>query len=135
MTNLYNLAQKSLRQYKKLKSTLEELEGSLNAEYSVNSINLITLYRELDKDCRLLDKQIGQYVNDHPLPEELEDVFSQRRELQVEVFQLIETTLPKAKQIRSVLANEFQSVKRGRNAVSGYKSDSARQGRIINRSS
>ena len=46
---------------------------------------------------------------------------------------LIGETVPKADSVKSLLANEMQTLKHGKKALNGYKSQQGQYGRIVNK--
>ncbi len=67
--------------------------------------------------------------------ENITQLLGQRQLLQREILDILGETVSKASSVKSLMANEMQSVKKGRMALNGYKNQSDRQGRIVNRTS
>jgi hypothetical protein len=130
------LVQQSLQQYGEMFELLRTRAQQLDA-HATEQINIFNAkYKTLQKEAMrtdqwLLEKLKAVEVTASPLAEML----ARRKELQRKILVLLKETASKANIVKSLLANELQSIKRGRKALSGYKTNSDHQGRIVNRRS
>jgi len=124
----------SISQLQKMIGLLNEL----NLYLAGQSAELIEQFNEsfsdLQEKIKQTDLQLLEILQYGDIPEQSRLSLAKRKSLQAQIVVLLqESSMPRARSVRSLLANEMQSVKTGRRALSGYKKSQGRQGAIINR--
>lgn len=133
--SLEMLLEYSLQQYESLKGILKQIERGLKKDINGKIAELTKRYIELEKQCRATDSQMTALFDDKDPSSHVMELLQKRGEVQKDIIQLIEEVIPEATRVKSFLASEFETIKKGRNALSGYKSNTSNHGRIVNRSS
>lgn len=132
--NMEPLIQKSLNQYREMADLLQSLQEKLDkkSDDSINSFNVA--FEALDQQVQKTDVDVTEQLTlQVGIPDTVKALLEQRNVLQKEMLNLVEQTVPKASSIRSLLANEIRSIQHGRKALSGYKSNQDRYGKIVNK--
>lgn len=129
------LLEESIRQYEDMHEQLLGMKLHLDGGSVDRVASLLDEFNRLGAAAREHDRLVEEQLNRAPLTEALQQKLKQRQALQADIVKLIEKTVSKAGTVKSYLANEFQSLKKGRAAIRGYRSGTSRHGRIVNRSS
>ncbi|TKB10261.1 hypothetical protein [Desulforhopalus sp. IMCC35007] len=109
----------------------QSLKGSKPAILIAGGKKLQSLQSEIE----LLDIEIDKRLKSGPpLLEQERQILVSKKELQQEILQLNRTLLTEVKNIKSTLAGEMASLKRGRTALKGYGHKSSASGKVINKS-
>ena len=135
MVQLDTLIDDSLMDYLKMKDLLVQLSSQLENNATEKAADLLTKFNSLSKETRKSDSRLIKNFKTAAASENISEKLIELRALQEEVVSLIQKTVLRANSIKSLLANEFLSIKTGRKAMTGYKSKSDSHGRIVNRSS
>jgi len=93
--------------------------------------SLAGLQRVAQRTDRKLIEQLTSVTNSDTVAEKIDNRFV----LQQKILALLKETGIRASSIKSLLASEMQAIKHGRRALSGYKSNSAHQGKIVDKKS
>ncbi|MCP4341715.1 MAG: hypothetical protein GY799_23245 [Desulfobulbaceae bacterium] len=127
------LCQQSLRQYREMVVLLQSLQGNLQDQSSGSVIQFNVTFAELQNQIQQTDQEVAQQLNLQPDSTYIVAFLNHRKELQEDMFGLIGETVPKADSVKSLLANEMQTLKQGKKALNGYKSQQGQYGRIVNK--
>ena len=128
------LIEHSLQQQLEMLDMLKSLTQHIEIHSLPHIEKFNTCFHELQQASQHTDKQLLEQSGIAGIPEYLQEQFEQRDLLQHEILRLLKETLPKAKSVKSLMANEIQTVKKGRNALNGYKAQEGKQGRVVNKS-
>jgi hypothetical protein len=109
----------------------QSLKGSKPAILIAGGKTLQRLQNEIERLDLEIDKRIK---SGPPLSEQERLILVNKKELQQEILLLNKTLLTEAKNIKSTLAGEMASLKRGRTALKGYGHKSSTSGKVINKS-
>ena len=133
---LTELVLKSLHQYREMAELLRTLEKNLAADPAGYVDEFNVSFAELKIKAQYVDKSLLERLKSSgKLDSTIEDYLDERRRLLADISNLLERALPQALSIKTLLQNEMQSLKTGRNALSGYKSNPSGHGRLINKRS
>ncbi|BHH83406.1 hypothetical protein [Desulforhopalus sp. 52FAK] len=133
-TSVELLCHQSLEQYRAMITLLQSLKGDLQGQ-SVESITKFNvIFSELQSQIQQTDLKVAQQLNVLQDSSSRVAFLKYRKELQEDMLGLIEKTVPKVTSVKYLLANEMQTVKQGKKALHGYKSQQDRYGRIVNKS-
>ncbi len=135
MTQLNTLIAESIDQYTEMRVFLLQLESELEKSSTRGITQLVSQFNMLCSKSREKDRIISKEIASHGANESCYQQLESRRILQAEIISLIEKNLPRANTIKSLFAEEVNSLKKGRKAMNGYKHNGGDLGRIINRSS
>ena len=135
MTQLNTLIAESVDQYTEMRVLLLRLESELENSSASGIAQLVSQFNMLCSDTRNKDRIITHELTSQGVNEIIYQQLESRRNLQAEIISLIEKNLPKANTVKSLYAEEVNSLKKGRKAMNGYKNNSGDLGRIINNSS
>ena len=129
------LIRKSLDQQMEMILLLKSLSEQVNA-HSLGAVEKFnTSFSDLQRETKQTDEILGSYLNSEDVPDTIRQLLEQRYSLQKNVMILLKKILPKAISAKSLMANEVQSIQKGRKALSGYKNHAEHQGKIVNRAS
>jgi hypothetical protein len=132
---LDSLAERSLKQQMLMVKMLRPLPMELETS-SLETITKFNVnFRTLQQEIKITDKKLMQHLKTAAIPDRIIPLLDQRQSLQKEILLLLKHTIPRAGNVKALMASEIQSVKNGRKALSGYKILSEHQGRIVNRTS
>ena len=132
---LESLAQHSLKQHIDMIELLRPLQRQLETP-SLNTVKQFnSIYGAFQRKIKTTDKALIQQLEMAVFTENLTQLLGQRQLLQREILDILKQTVSKASSVKSLMANEIQSVKNGRKALNGYKNQSDQHGRIVNRTS
>ena len=135
ITTLESLAQQSLKQHIDMIALLRPLQRQLETP-SLNTVKQFnSIYSVFQRKIKTTDNALIQKLEMAVFTENITQLLGQRQLLQREILDILGETVSKASSVKSLMANEMQSVKKGRMALNGYKNQSDRQGRIVNRTS
>lgn len=135
ITTLESLAQHSLKQHIDMIELLRPLQQQLETP-SLNTVKQFnSIYSAFQRKIKTTDKALIQQLEMSVFTENITRLLGQRQLLQREILDILGQTVTKASSVKSLMANEMQSVKNGRVALNGYKNQSDRHGRIVNRTS
>lgn len=130
-----SLLDESIRQYDEVHELLLRLKKYLDVGAIDRVAGLLDEFNRMSAVARQQDSIIEEHLKVVQLTETLLEKLSQRQDLITVIVKLIEQTVSKAGTVKSCLASEFQSLKKGRAAIRGYRSGVSHHGRIVNRSS
>jgi len=135
INTLDSLAQQSLRQHADMVEILRPLPQQLESPSldTITKFNLI--FATLQQEIEIIDKKLNEQLKLATVPEKITQLLGRRKSLQEEILHMLKHTVPKASSVKSLMASEIQSVKKGRKALSGYRMQSDSQGLIVNRTS
>lgn len=129
------LIRKSFDQQRKMIILLKSLDEQMNA-HSIGAVEQFNeKFSDLQQETELTDKILVAQLNPEDATGTISQLLEQRNLLQNDVIILMKKILPKAVSAKSLMANEVQSIKNGRKALSGYKTQIDHQGKIVNRAS
>ena len=135
ITTLESLAQHSLKQHIDMIELLRPLQQQLETP-SLNTVKQFnSIYSAFQRKIKTTDKALIQQLEMSVFTENITRLLGQRQLLQREILDILGQTVSKASSVKSLMASEMQSVKNGRVALNGYKNQSDRHGRIVNRTS
>lgn len=135
MTQLKTLIAESVDHYTEMRVVLLQLEVELENGSASGIEELVSQFNLLCSKSRKMDRIIYNMLALHSTFETCNEQLECRRILQAEIVSLIKKNLPKANSIKSILADEVDSLKMGRKAMNGYKQNGDALGRIVNQSS
>ena len=127
------MVQHSIRQHIDLIDLLWPLQQQLESP-SLDAITKFnTVFSTLQQEIEIFDRELEKQLKMATIPDHIEQLLDRRQSLQQEILHVLKHTVPKACSVKSLMASEIQSVKNGRKALNGYKTQSENQGRIVNR--
>jgi hypothetical protein len=130
---LATLATKSVKEQQEMLSLLAEQQQQL-AMQSTDSIQQFnTTFTALQIKTRQTDRQLSEKLGHADISDPIRRLLARRKIVQEQIIQLLKEAVPRARNAKSLLASEMQSLKAGRRALNGYKNGYDRQGTIINR--
>jgi len=130
---LETLAIQSIDQQEAMIGLLGELHHQLLTQCTDSIEKFNAKFTDLQIKTQQTDLYLVEELSHLDINEKIRQLIARRRDLQKQIVQLLNGSLPKARNIKSLLASEMQSLKAGRRAMNGYKNGSERQGTIINR--
>lgn len=107
------------------------LGASKKAVFVDGCKRLGVLHNEMEQMDLELEKQIK---NGPPLSAKENEILLEKGRLQREIVELNRVLIPKVNNIKSALAAEMVSLKKGRTALKGYGENAKGPGRVINKS-
>jgi hypothetical protein len=131
--NLETLAVESINQQEAMIGLLGELHHQLLTQCTDSIEKFNAKFTDLQIKTQRTDLHLVEELRHLDITENTQRLIARRKDLQKQIVQLLNDSLPKARNIKSLLASEMQSLRAGRRAMNGYKNGSARQGTIINR--
>lgn len=131
--NFNKLLEHSLQQYREMLDMLKSMTQHIEVQSLPHIEKFNTCFHELQQASQQTDTLLQDQVMVKGVPEHLQKHIDHRKVLQQEIVALLQETLPKAKSIKSLMASEMQTLIKGRTALSGYKVQGKRQGRIVNK--
>jgi hypothetical protein len=135
ITPLESLAQHSLRQHIEMVELLRPLQLQLETPSHEAVTQFNVLFSSLQQKMRITDTNLVNVLQKAVFPASITELLGQRQLLQKEIIQMVRQSASRATSVKSLMANEIQSVRNGRKALNGYKIQSDRQGKIVNRTS
>jgi len=135
ITPLESLTQHSIRQHIEMVELLRPLQRQLEAPSHETVTRFNILFNSMQREMKITDKQLVEQLKLAVFPINITQLFGRRQLLQKEILQMLKQTSSRAGSVKSLMADEIRSVKNGRKALSGYKIQPERQGKIVNRTS
>jgi len=129
------LISQSLEQYGEIYDLLKMHGSNINSQLSDGIIKFDETLGGLQNLAQQTDRHLADQLKIMEFSETMEDQLSRRTELQEKVLVLLKETANRANNVKSLLASEMQSIRQGRKALTGYKTNSDYQGRIIDKTS
>jgi len=129
------LISQSLEQYGEIYDLLKMHGSNINSQLSDGIIKFDETLGGLQNLAQQTDRHLADQLKIMEFSETMEDQLSCRTELQEKVLVLLKETANRANNVKSLLASEMQSIRQGRKALTGYKTNSDYQGRIIDKTS
>lgn len=129
----YQLIDQSLQNYTEMREMLKRLQCSFENRSTEELTDFNSSFSVLRENAERIDKRLFENIEFSRLPEQLGQLFEQRKIIIKEIMELLQITLPQANRVKSLLAAEMTSVGSGRKALGGYKPGVENQGRIINK--
>ncbi len=132
-TGLESLATASIGQLKELLNLLAQLDLQLStlSGHAIDQFNVN--YAALQEKVQQTDRLLTEKLTDADLSGPLRRLLDKREQLQREALQRLRETLPGARNAKSLLVSEMQALKRGKQALGGYRNPVVRHGTIIDR--
>jgi hypothetical protein len=135
LSSLDLLAQKSLQQY----GAIFEFLQSTGLQFGTHSTGHIKKFDEtlveLQEMAKQTDQQLTEKLRVVEITENITESLARRTELQEKILVLLKEKISRVNSAKSLLASEMQSIKNGRKALTGYRTNSDHQGRIIDKTS
>ena len=122
----------SIDQHHRMAHLLHRLQEELELQAFEKLTELNDELSGIQDQARLVDDELLRCLQGGPPAAALLPLLAQRTALQKDIVALLAAILPGAKSVKSLLADEMQTLKTGRTALSGYKSGTMHQGRLIN---
>ena len=135
ITPLESLTQHSIRQHIEMVELLRPLQRQLEAPSHETVTRFNILFNSMQREMKITDKQLVEQLKLAVFPINITQLLGRRQLLQKEILQMLKQTSSRAGSVKSLMADEIRSVKNGRKALSGYKIQPERQGKIVNRTS
>jgi len=135
LTTLELLVRRSLEQYGEIYQLLKMVGSNLGSQLSDDIKKFDETLSGLQRQTQETDRQLTDQLKGLGISETLAEPLARRTELQERILVLLKETATRAHCVKSLLVNEMQSLKQGRKALTGYKTNSDYQGRIINKTS
>jgi hypothetical protein len=135
LTTLELLVRQSLEQYGEIYNLLKIAGPKLDSQLSDDVKKFDGTLGGLQKLAQETDRQLTDQLEVFGISETLSEPLSRRTELQEKILVLLKETATRVNSVKSLLAIEMQSLYKGRKALTGYKTNSAYQGRIIDKTS
>jgi len=132
---LDTVVQQSIKEHLEIIELLSSLEQEIET-HSSESIN--TFNRTFDilrKKAKCTDQTLLEQLNTSVISDSTTQLLNKRRSLQIDILNLLQMTIPRANSVKSLMANEIQSVKKGRTALNGYRNLYCHHGGIVNKAS
>ncbi len=127
------LIHNSLKYYCDIKALLNDLKHELEINSADRIQQLVVEFTEIKKKSQITDNLLLSEVDEAQVSSNTAEMLEQLRIVQTDILVLIQQTIPRANTVKSFLANEILAIKNGRNAMTGYRSKSGKQGRIVNK--
>ena len=132
---LASVIQQSIKEHIKMVEFLSSLEQQIET-HSSESINTFNkTFDILRKKTKRTDQTLLEQLNTSIVSSSITQLLIKRRSLQIDILNLLQMTIPRANSVKSLMANEIQSVKKGRTALNGYRNLYYRHGGIVNKAS
>lgn len=135
ITRLESLTQHSIRQHIEMVELLRPLQRQLEAPAHETVTRFNILFNSMQREMKITDKQLIEQLKLAVFPVNVTQLLGRRQLLQKEILHMIKQTSLRAGSVKSLMADEIRSVRNGRKALSGYKIQPDRQGKIVNRTS
>lgn len=135
MTTLELLVRESLEQYHEIYDTLKLVGPNLDSQLRDHIKNLDDTLGGKQKRAQETDRELTDQLRVMGISETIVEPLARRAELQEKILILLKETAAKANSVKSLLASEMQTLKQGRKALTGYKTISTYQGRILAKTS
>lgn len=134
-TTLELLIAQSLAQYGEIYDLLKVEGPNIDSQLSDGIIKFDEALGGLQNLAQQTDRQLTDQLKIMGFSETIEGSLARRKELQGKVLVLLKETANRANSVKSLLASEMQCIRQGRKALTGYKTNSDYQGRIIDKTS
>jgi hypothetical protein len=135
VTTLDLLVRKSLEQYHEIYDMLKLVGPNLDSQLSNHIKKINEALGGMQKLAQETDRELTDLLRAIGISETVAEPLARRTKLQEKILVLLKETAVKANIVKSLLASEMQSLKKGRKAMDGYKTISDYQGRIIAKTS
>ena len=135
LTALELLILQSIEQYGAIYDLLKIDGVNIDSQLSSEISKFDETLRDVQKLAQQTDQQLTDLLKVTKIPQSMEELLARRTELQKEILVLLKNTASRANSVKSLLASEMQSLKQGRKALTGYKTNSDYQGKIIDKTS
>lgn len=109
----------------------EALSASRTGILADGGKQLHILQKEIKEIDLAIEKRLG---NGSPLSTAENHALAEKTKLRKEILKLNQILIPKITNIKSTLASEMSSLKKGRTALKGYGDNSINGGKLINKS-
>jgi hypothetical protein len=130
---LETLAVQSVKQQEEMIGLLGELHHQFSTQSPDSIQQFNATFSILQEKTKQTDLRLTEQLGLPDISDTARQLLARRTFLQKQIIQLLRESMPRALNVKSLLASEMQSLKAGRRALSGYKNASDRQGTIINR--
>jgi len=135
ITPLDMLVQHSLKQHIDMVELLRPLKKQLETPTLERVTRFNEIYGEFQKKVKTIDKELIEHLEKSRFSESATVLLDQRQMLQREILDILSQTVSRANSVKSLMADEIKTVKNGRKALGGYKTQSDHNGSIVNRTS
>jgi hypothetical protein len=134
MVTIDSLAEQSIKEHEEMSSLLSRLQGQLTAN-SLDSIKEFNQsFTSLQSRVQFTDIKLNRLLNQAEILPATQELLDKRLNLQAQVLGQLKEALAPATKIKSLLASEMNTISKGRTAISGYRSNAKKQGRIVSNS-
>lgn len=131
---LQELARISLQHLTEMSELVEDLQKKLGGHSPSDIVAFNTRFSHLQNVGQKADTLLLETLRAAAPDEETQILLAQRRMIQERLRIALAATLPQAKSIKLLLHNEMVSIRKGRNAMSGYNTLAGhRPSRIIDK--
>jgi len=131
---LDQLVRQSQEEYEEIYSLLLSL-GQLDSHPPDEIRNFHESLLRLQKTAQRTDDKITKQLKCTSMSKTIAEQLRGRTALQQNILALVKETASRANSVKSLLASEMQVIRHGRNALTGYRSNSPHQGRIVDKRS
>jgi len=135
METLDLLVQRSLQQYGEMFELLQTRGQQLDCHSTDHIQDFNETFTVLQKVAKRTDQKLLEKLKAAEFTESIAGKLARREEMQEKILVLLKETASRANSVKSLLASELQSIKHGRKALSGYKTNPDQQGRLLNKRS
>lgn len=135
LKNSEELVRQSLKQYRDMFDLLNSLSQHLDVQLAENIQQFNEAFSTLHEGAQAVDQELMERLRLTEIPEDMDQYLAQRKSLQEQILRLLKETVPKANSVKALLASEMQFIKHGRTALTGYKTHSLPQGKIVSKKS
>ncbi|AGF79640.1 hypothetical protein UWK_03111 [Desulfocapsa sulfexigens DSM 10523] len=130
------VVEQSLDEYSRMLRMLKSLQRDIDNNSSQGCVEefnreFCALQQQSQKTDAILYKQLADKEITGNISTQLEEI----RSLQQDILDLLKKTVLRANNVKTLMASEIRAVKKGRKALSGYKTRVHHQGKIVNKSS
>lgn len=131
---LDQLVSQSQQEYGEIFAVLLSLD-QLSSQSTEEIRNFQESLLGLQKVAARTDERITEQLKTALIPNTIKEQLRCRTTLQKNILVRLKETASRANRAKSLLASEMQAIRHGRTALTGYRSNSPHQGRIVNKRS
>lgn len=125
----------SLDEHSEMLGMLTSLQREIDRHSLAYMEKFNTNFHALQQQSQGTDKKIFEQLDQEGIAENIREQLDLRKSMQQDILDLLKKTVPKANAAKTLMASEIQTIKNGRKALSGYRSQINNQGKIVNRAS
>lgn len=131
---LDQLVRQSQQEYEEIYAVLLSLD-QLDSHSTDDIRNFQEGLLGLQEMAKRTDEKITEKLKSTLISETIAEQLNLRTVLQQNILIQLKVTASRANKVKSLLASEMQVIRHGRNALTGYRINSSRQGGIVDRRS